>query len=116
MRGLILAGAFVLVGCQTYGNDQMASYLQRKDTVTLSAGDANRVNAMTQALHPWPPGVGDRRIPMEGSRAVGAIATYNCPNPKQGPLTTTTQSQTQATAGGGAVTNSTAQTGRPTVC
>jgi hypothetical protein len=117
---LLLAATITLGGCQTYGNDEMASYLQRKDTVTLSAGDASRANALAQTIHPWPHGVGDNRIPMEGTRAVGAIATYNCPNPKQGPLTTTTQSQTQSQSGSGgsgtATTNSTAQTGRPTVC
>jgi hypothetical protein len=113
---LLLAATIMLGGCQTYGNDEMSSYLQRKDTVTLSAGDASRANAMAQTIHPWPPGVGDTRIPMEGTRAAGAMASYRCPNPTQGPLTTTTQSQTQSTGGGGSVTNSTAQTGRPTVC
>ena len=59
-----------------YGNDEGVRYLQRKDTVTLSAGDASQVNAVAQTINPWPPGVGNRNIPMEGSRAVRAIECY----------------------------------------
>ena len=117
---LLLAATVSLGGCGYYGNDQGVSYLQRKDGVTLSAGDASRANAVAQTINPWPPGVGDNRIPMEGTRAAAAIDKYKCPDPKQGPLTTTTESQTQSqsTPGGGgtATTNSTARTGRPTVC
>ena len=75
-HALIFAVAITLGGCQTYGNDEGARYLQRKDTVTLSAGDASRANAVAQALHLWPPGVGDRRIPMQGTRAARAMDCY----------------------------------------
>src|SRR4249919_2126447 len=68
--------AAALAGCGYYGNDEGARYLQRKDTVTLSAGDASQANAVAQTLHPWPPGVGDRNIPMQGTRAVRAIECY----------------------------------------
>ena len=70
------AAAAALAGCGYYGNDEGVRYLQRKDTVTLSAGDASRANAVAQTIHPWPPGVGNRNIPMEGSRAVRAIECY----------------------------------------
>src|SRR6188508_1163967 len=73
---LLCVAALTLGGCQTYGNDEGARYLQRKDTVTLSAGDASRTNVIAQTLHPWPPGVGDRRIPMEGARAKRAMDCY----------------------------------------
>ena len=75
-HALIFAVAITLGGCQTYGNDEGARYLQRKDTVTLSAGDASRANAVAQTLHPWPPGVGDRNIPMQGTRAARAMDCY----------------------------------------
>ena len=71
-----VAAAVALAGCTTYGNDEGVRYLQRKDTVTLSAGDASQVNAVAQTINPWPPGVGNRKIPMEGSRAVRAIECY----------------------------------------
>ena len=76
VHALIFAAAISLGGCQTFGNDEGARYLQRKDTVTLSAGDANRANAVAQTLHPWPPGVGDRNIPMQGTRAARAMDCY----------------------------------------
>ena len=75
-HALIFAVAIALGGCKTYGNDEGARYLQRKDTVTLSAGDASRANAVAQTLHPWPPDVGDRRIPMQGTRAARAMDCY----------------------------------------
>ena len=83
------AAAGALAGCGYYGNDEGVRYLQRKDTVTLSAGDASRANAVAQTIHPWPPGVGNRKIPMEGSRAARAIECYRqglgwkTPPPKQ---------------------------------
>ena len=71
---LCLVAALCLGGCyRLLGNDEGERYFQRKDTVTLSAGDAARVNAMTHTIDPWPQGVGNRRIPMEGRRAVSAI-------------------------------------------
>ena len=67
----------VLGGCYgLYGNDELERYVQRKDSVTLGAGDAKDVNAATHMDHPWPRGVGDRRIVMEGSRAVPVIERY----------------------------------------
>lgn len=65
-----------LAGCYVLGNDEGERYLQRKDTVTLNAGDAKEVNARTHMLAAWPPGVGNRRIPMEGSRGVRAAECY----------------------------------------
>ena len=73
---LLCVAAIALGGCKTYGNDEGARYLQRKDTVTLSAGDAKDVNARTHMLAAWPPGVGDRRIPMQGTRAARAMDCY----------------------------------------
>ena len=76
------AAAAALAGCGYYGNDEGVRYLQRKDTVTLSAGDASQANAVAQTIHPWPPGVGNRYIPMEGSRAVRAVECYRQGNGK----------------------------------
>ena len=59
-----------------YGDDEFGRYGQRSDKVTLSAGDAAQVNATTHTLDPWPPGVGDRRIPANGERMVRAIERY----------------------------------------
>lgn len=112
MREIVLGlVAAALAGCA--GNDEGARYLQRKDTVTLSAGDASRANITAQTLHPWPPGVGDRNIPMQGVRAASAMKNYRCGNvDNRGPVQTNSQTQTQPTAGGGTVSQTTTETGR----
>jgi hypothetical protein len=101
-----------LAGCNTYGNDQGARYLQRVDTVTMSAGDAKEVNARSQMLAAWPRGVGDRNIPMQGTRAARAAECYRQGSGQQlvsdqkGRTPNQTQNNTAsgpgASAGGGA--------------
>jgi hypothetical protein len=64
-------------GCATAAYaDDFAPYFQRKDTVTLSAGNAKAVNAASQMIDPWPPYVGNRRIPANGERMAGAMLRY----------------------------------------
>ena len=53
-----------------------AQYIHRSDTITLSAGNAKDVNAATQVIDPWPRNVGNRRIPANGERMVGAVQRY----------------------------------------
>ena len=68
----ILAGLLV-GGCSgLWGDDEIERYAQRTDRITMSAGDAKEVNAVTHMNHPWPPGVGDRRI-------VSSIASNRIP-------------------------------------
>ncbi len=71
------AAALTLAACDgLYGDDQFARYLERSDKITLSAGDAKEVNAATHTIHPWPRGVGDRRIAANGEKMVHAIERY----------------------------------------
>ena len=70
-----IAVAAAAGGCWPYGNEG-AQYLHRSDTVTLSAGNAKDVNAATHVIDPWPRYVGDRRIPANGERMVGAMQRY----------------------------------------
>jgi hypothetical protein len=90
-----------LGGCYgLYGNDEGERYAQRKDGVTLSSGDAKEVNARTHMNLPWPYGVGDRRIFVEGSRAVRAVERYRQGQLAQGtsavPATTSATTSTMA--------------------
>ena len=75
---LILAAAALSLGACSglYGDDELAHYVQRSDKITLGAGDAKEVNAVTHTIHPWPRGVGDPRISVNGERMVRAIAGY----------------------------------------
>src|ERR1700722_8859560 len=79
---LLLAGA--LGGC--FGEN--AQYLHRSDTIALDNGNAADANIATHTIDPWPPGVGDRRIPANGGRMVGAVDRYrgqNAGGPGGGP-------------------------------
>jgi hypothetical protein len=62
-----------------------AQYVHRSDTVTLSAGNAKDVNAAVQVVDPWPPHVGDPRIPGNGERMVGAVGRYQRPQAARSP-------------------------------
>jgi hypothetical protein len=91
LGSLILAAALpaALGGCWSglYENPA-AQYVNRSDTITLSAGNAKDVNAATHVIDPWPRNVKDRRIPGNGERMVGAVQRYQRPQngraPRQG--------------------------------
>src|SRR3974390_2662757 len=59
-----------------WDQDPFAQYLKRSEKITLSAGNAKQVNAATHVIDPWPPYVGNRRIPGDGQRMAGAIQRY----------------------------------------
>ena len=74
---MLAASALALGACNgLYGDDEFARYVQRSDKVTLSAGEARKVNAATHTIDPWPRGVGDPRIAANGERMVHAIERY----------------------------------------
>lgn len=82
-----LLAVFTLGACNGLaGNDEMDRYFQRSDTITLSAGDAKQVNAVTHTIHPWPRGVGDRRIVVDAGKTSSAIKRYRTGTPPRDPL------------------------------
>ncbi|MGX1108557.1 hypothetical protein AB7M47_006940 [Bradyrhizobium elkanii] len=82
-----LLAVFTLGACNGLaGNDEMDRYFQRSDTITLSAGDAKQVNAVTHTIHPWPSYVGDRRIVSQAAKTNGAITRYRAGNQPRDPL------------------------------
>jgi hypothetical protein len=77
MRSTIPIGLAVTAsGCTTVYPNPAIPYVQRTDTVIFGAGNAQDVNAATQTIDPWPRYVGDRRIPANGARMVGAVERY----------------------------------------
>jgi len=68
-------------GAWAWDQDPAAQYLERKDTIVSGAGDARDVNAATHIIDPWPPYVGNRRIPGNGQRMAGAVARYRTNRP-----------------------------------
>src|SRR3954447_19938342 len=78
IRYLTLLAPLLLGGCYGLaGHDEMDRYFQRSDTISLSAGDAKQVNAVTHTINPWPRNVGDRRIVTDARRTGAAVARYS---------------------------------------
>jgi hypothetical protein len=77
VRYLAMLSPLLLSGCYgLYGHDEVDRYFQRSDTITMSAGDAKQVNAVTHTIHPWPRHVGDRRIAYDARRVGSAVTRY----------------------------------------
>lgn len=76
---LLGATAILVAGCFQGGIGE--EYVQRRDTVTMGAGNARDQNATTHIINPWPEYAFDRRIPMNGARAVRSVQCYE----QQGP-------------------------------
>jgi hypothetical protein len=78
LRLLAVVAVLSLGGCWGLaGDDEMSRYLQRSDTITMSAGDAKQVNAVTHTINPWPRYVGDRRIATDARRTGAAVTRYS---------------------------------------
>lgn len=76
-RFLAILAALPLAGCYGLaGHDEVDRYFQRSDTITMSAGDAKQVNAVTHTINPWPRYVGDTRIATDARRAGAAVTRY----------------------------------------
>jgi hypothetical protein len=77
IRYLALLAPLLLGGCYgVAGHDEMDRYFQRSDTITMSAGDAKQVNAVTHTINPWPRNVGDRRLAYDARRVGAAVTRY----------------------------------------
>jgi hypothetical protein len=72
-----ILGTLMVAGCSgLWGDDEFERYTQRTDSITMSAGDAKEVNAVTHMYSPWPPGVGDRRIVADSAHMQRALERY----------------------------------------
>jgi hypothetical protein len=106
MIGLI--GAAILpyqCGAQIL-DDFFSEYFERSVTIAPSAGNAKDANAAIHTIDPWPPYVGNTRIPGDGRGAVNSIERmYGNPVTgivRSGSGAWAIQSQQSGGAGGGA--------------
>jgi hypothetical protein len=77
VRLLMFGGCWWWWECNgLWGDDEFQRYVQRTDRITMSAGDAKEVNAVTHMYTPWPRGVSDRRIVTDGARMEHALERY----------------------------------------
>jgi hypothetical protein len=89
-------------------DDPFKDYLQRSDTILFGAGNANDANAAIHTITPWPPYVGNTRIPIDGRRAVQSVEQmHRVPNPfqRQGADRSATGAGTGGQGGQGSNTN-----------
>lgn len=70
----LLGGALGLIAIT--GNAGCAQYLDRKDTVAFSAGNAVQTNIVAHLIDPWPKHARLRNIPFDGERMRGAVERY----------------------------------------
>jgi hypothetical protein len=76
-RAMMLVCQAALICCFAFPwDDPLDQYFQRKNSVTLSAGNAAAVNSATHTIDPWPRYVGNTRIPGNGERMAGAVERY----------------------------------------
>jgi len=52
------------------------SYVDRRDTIALSGGDAIAGNTITQTVDPWPAYSGDKNIAFNGQKMQSAVERY----------------------------------------
>jgi hypothetical protein len=71
-RGITVAAlaATLLLGACT------DMYLDRRDTLSFEAGNANASNKAIQVVDPWPVYAADTNIPYNGERAAAAAERY----------------------------------------
>lgn len=74
---ILLSFAAVTVGgCANEQIYDPHGYLDRRDTIELSAGDANASNIAVQMVDPWPRYAGNKNIAYNGQRMQAAVERY----------------------------------------
>ena len=69
-------GAILALAATTLLGACTDMYLDRRDTVSLAAGDAVAANKVTHMIDPWPLRAGDRNIAFDGERMAAAAERY----------------------------------------
>jgi hypothetical protein len=76
-------------------------YLDRRETISLSAGDALYSNQVTHIVDPWPAASANRDIAFDGQKMQGAVERYRT-NKVTRPTNATTSSAGYSAAAAGA--------------
>lgn len=74
VRSAIAAAA--ALGAMLAGCSDPGLYLDRRDTIALSGGDAVAGNAVAQMVDPWPPASGNTQIGGNGQKMQSAVERY----------------------------------------
>lgn len=111
----LLAGALAAVGLGAWLAGCSDSYWDRRNSISLGAGDAIAANTATQTVDPWPAYSGDKNIAFNGQKMQGPVDRYRTgkviePADPENFMSTNQQGQTISTtvnAGSGAPAAST---------
>ncbi|MGI9523779.1 MAG: hypothetical protein ACR2PG_19275 [Hyphomicrobiaceae bacterium] len=84
VAALVILPAMQLAGCARYEDlgfygfedQQFGYYRARRDKITAGAGDAVAHNIAAQTIDPWPRHAANKRIDIDGERALIAIDRY----------------------------------------
>jgi hypothetical protein len=112
---LLSFAAVAVAGCAREQVYDPHGYLDRRDSIELSAGDANASNIAMQMVDPWPRYAGNKNIAYNGQRMQAAVERYrnNEVTPPRGISASTTYGA-QSGAGNGTPANNNTPVG-PTV-
>lgn len=96
-RVIAAAVAAAAIGSMLGGCSDL--YTDRRDTVSLSGGDAVAANRVAQMVDPWPPHSGNTNIAFNGERMQRTVECYRDDNVvPSATVTTTSQATTTATS------------------
>jgi hypothetical protein len=117
----LIAAAVAAVALDTTLSGCSDLYLDRRDAISLSAGDAIAGNEMSQMIDPWPAHSGDTNLAFNGQRMQAAIERYRLgkvtgvEDSQQMSSASSSQPQnvTQVSVGGGSSSPSTGTTSTP---
>jgi hypothetical protein len=112
---LLLLAVLAVGGCAREQVYDPHGYLDRRDSIELSAGDANASNIAMQMVDPWPRYAGNKNIAYNGQRMQAAVERYrnNQVTPPQGISASSTYAP-QSNGNNGAAANNNTPVG-PTI-
>ena len=87
-----------LGACANYEPYDPHGYLERRDSIELSAGDANAHNIAVQMVDPWPRASSNRNIAFNGQKMQTAVERYRT-NQVTPPVSATTSSASYGAQG-----------------
>ena len=87
----MVAAATALAGCSDI-------YFDRRESISLAAGDDTYSNQVTHMVDPWPANSANRNISYNGEKMAGAVERYrtNKVTPPQGATTSSAGYQAQS--------------------
>ncbi|MGI9406630.1 MAG: hypothetical protein ACR2O4_09685 [Hyphomicrobiaceae bacterium] len=88
----VIAGAVCLTAAGILTSGCRDDYLDRRDTISFTAGAAMQANRAIHTIDPWPPSARKTRQNTDAEKVINAIDSYREPIPKSSAPPISTQS------------------------